>query len=116
IQTGTHPNYLQFGSGNATSVDVEFNTSYQTTALSGGEGYQFYDNGSGGTISNATLAYNTMIATGSLTNMAMSYLIHGSALNGGRRCRAHLHRRSGRPWHGGRRGHRRLELHLNRIG
>jgi hypothetical protein len=58
--TGQHLNYLQFGSGVFGPVTVEFNTTYQpTTPISGGEGFQFYNNGSGSV--NATLAYNTMI-------------------------------------------------------
>ena len=76
-QPSAHLNYLQFSSGSATSVDVEFNTSYQTPQAGAGEGYQFYDNSSGGSISNVTLAHNTMIATGGAQGTAMSYLIHG---------------------------------------
>ena len=76
-QPSAHLNYLQFNSGTATSVNVEFNTSYQTPQAGGGEGYQFYDNSSGGSISNVTLAHNTMIATGGAQGTAMSYLIHG---------------------------------------
>ena len=77
-QPSAHLNYLQFSSGTATSVNVKFNTSYQTPQAGGaGEGYQFYDNSSGGSISNVTLAYNTMIATGGAQGTAMSYLIHG---------------------------------------
>ena len=58
----------------STSVDVEFNTSYQTPEVGGaGEGYQFYDNGSGGTVGGVKLTYNTMIAT---TSGAMSYMVH----------------------------------------
>ena len=80
IAAGAHLNYLQFASGNATSVDVEFNTTYQTRQASSGEGYQFVDNAPGGTINNATLAYNTMIATGgSSGSPAMSYLVHGNS-------------------------------------
>ena len=76
-QPSAHLNYLQFSSGSATSVNVKFNTSYQTPQAGAGEGYQFYDNSSGGSISNVTLAHNTMIATGGAQGTAMSYLIHG---------------------------------------
>jgi hypothetical protein len=56
---GAHLNYLQFGSG-AYTATVEFNTTYQPTVpVSGGEGFQFYNNGSGSVT--GTLAYNTMI-------------------------------------------------------
>jgi hypothetical protein len=58
--TGQHLNYLQFGSGVFNSVTVGFNTTYQPTmSISGGEGFQLYNNGSGSV--NATLACNTMI-------------------------------------------------------
>ena len=44
---GAHLNYLQFGSGTYTAT-VEFNTTYQPTVpVSGGEGFQLYNNGSG---------------------------------------------------------------------
>jgi hypothetical protein len=79
LGAGAHLNFLQFNGGNATSVDVEFNTSYETPQAAGGEGYQFYDNNSGGTINNTTFAYNTMIAAnGGDGVMAMSYLLHGT--------------------------------------
>src|SRR5262249_54250186 len=77
-QSGAHLNYIQFSSGTATSVDVEYNTSYQTPQSGSGEGYQFYDNASGGSISNVTLSNNTMIATGGSAGTAMSYMVHGS--------------------------------------
>jgi hypothetical protein len=70
-----HLNYLQFGGGHATSVDVEYNTGYQTN-LSGGETFQFYNN-AGGSIDNSTLAYNTTIASGGPQGSHMGYLIHG---------------------------------------
>jgi hypothetical protein len=57
-----HLNYLQFGGGHATSVDVEYNTGYQTN-LSGGETFQFYDY-AGGSIDSSTFAYNIIIARG----------------------------------------------------
>ena len=79
LARGAHLNYLQFGSGYATSVSVVFNTSYQTPQATGGEGYQFYDNAYGGRIGEVTLAYNTMIATGgSAATPAMSFLVHGN--------------------------------------
>src|SRR6266404_4209622 len=76
---GEHLNFLQFGGGTATSVDVEFNTTYQTPQVSGGEGFQFYNNTDGGVIQNSVMAYNTMIATGGPTGSAMSYMLHGGS-------------------------------------
>jgi hypothetical protein len=70
-----HLNYLQFGGGHGISVDVEYNTGYQTN-LSGGETFQFYNN-AGGSIDNSTLAYNTIIASGGPRGSHMGYLIHG---------------------------------------
>jgi hypothetical protein len=72
---GSHLNYLQFASGTIINPVVEFNTSIQTPQVSSGEGYQFYLN-NGGTISNATFAYNTMIATGAPGQISMSALMH----------------------------------------
>ena len=75
---GNHLNYLQFGTNsNSSSIDVEYNTSYQTWQAAGGEGYQF---GSWvpGLIRNVTVAYNVMIAAGSPT--AMSYMVHGDGI------------------------------------
>jgi hypothetical protein len=80
---GQHLNFLQFGGGTATSVDVEFNTTYQTPQVSGGEGFQFYNNTSGGVIQNAVMANNTMIATGGNTGSAMSYMFNGGPVNQG---------------------------------
>jgi hypothetical protein len=71
-----HLNYLQFGGGHATSVDVEYNTGYQTN-MSGGETFQFYNNTPGGSIDSSTLAYNTIIASGGPQGSHMGYLIHG---------------------------------------
>ena len=69
---------MQLASGNATSVVVEYNTSVQTPqATAAGEGYQLYDNSSGGTVNDATIAYNTMIATGGAAGTAVSYFLHG---------------------------------------
>jgi hypothetical protein len=82
---GAHLNYLQFGtnSNSSSSVDVEYNTSYQTRQASAGEGYQFYSNGSG-LIQNVTMAYNVMIAAAPGTPLpvptallSMSYMVHG---------------------------------------
>ncbi|QQO12640.1 hypothetical protein JJB99_24690 [Bradyrhizobium diazoefficiens] len=81
IQDGAHLNFLQFGGGTASSVDVEFNTTYQTPQASGGEGFQFYSNTQGGVIQNATMAYNTMIAAGGSAGSAMSYMVHADSYN-----------------------------------
>ncbi|WP_275173813.1 Ig-like domain-containing protein [Bradyrhizobium sp. CSS354] len=81
IQDGAHLNFLQFGGGTASSVDVEFNTTYQTPQASGGEGFQFYSNTQGGVIQNATMAYNTMIAAGGDAGSAMSYMVHANSYN-----------------------------------
>jgi hypothetical protein len=83
LGAGSHLNYLQFGGGTASSVDVEFNTSLQTPQLGAGEGYQFYANTPGGTILNSTLAYNTMIATGGVQGTAVSYFVHPGTNVGG---------------------------------
>ena len=80
-RAGEHLNFLQFGGGTCTSADVEYNTTYQQVQVSGGEGFQFYDNTQGGTIQSATMAYNTMIATGGPTGSAMSYMVHPNAYN-----------------------------------
>jgi hypothetical protein len=57
---GAHLNYLQFGGGNFRPVSCEFNTTYQPhTNPTGGEGFQFYNNGSGSVV--GTCAFNTMI-------------------------------------------------------
>ena len=71
---GNHMNYLQMGGSNA-NILWAFNTTYQsaTCCETGGEGPQFDSNG-GGTLTTATLANNTMIATGG----NMSYMVHGS--------------------------------------
>jgi hypothetical protein len=75
--TGAHLNYLQWGGGNSTSPDIEYNTMVQDVTLAGGEGFQLYDNGSG-TISNATLAHNTMI-TQQGSSLAETYIIHAGS-------------------------------------
>jgi hypothetical protein len=79
LVAGNHLNFLQFGGGTATSVDVEYNTTYQTPQVSGGEGFQFYNNTDGGVINSSVMAYNTMIATGGPTGSAMSYMLHGGS-------------------------------------
>jgi hypothetical protein len=59
---GAHLNYLQIEANtDSTSIDVEYNTSYQTWQATGGEGYQF--NGlPPAKAKNITFAYNVMIA------------------------------------------------------
>jgi hypothetical protein len=62
MEPGAHLNYLEFGTnGTSSSVDVEYNTSYQTRQVAAGEGYQFYSFGTG-QVRNVTYAYNVMIA------------------------------------------------------
>jgi hypothetical protein len=77
MRPGAHLNFLQFGGAVATSVDVEYNTTYQTPAAGAGEGFQFYANNAGGSVHNVTYAYNTMIATGGPPGSAQSALVHG---------------------------------------
>jgi hypothetical protein len=85
MQSGAHLNYLQFAtnSNSSSSVDVEYNTSYQTRQASAGEGYQFYSNGNG-LVQNVTYAYNVEIAAAPGTGLpvptqllSMSVLVHG---------------------------------------
>ena len=77
---GAHLNYLQeTGKGITNSIDIEFNTTYETPSAASGEGFQFDINdtsGNSGTLANPTFAYNTMISTGS---GSMSYMVHGSS-------------------------------------
>lgn len=83
LRAGAHLNYLQFGtaSNSSTSVDVEYNTSYQTKQAGAGEGYQFLSFLTG-LVKNVTLAHNVMVAAGS--GIAMSYMIHaGGSQNSG---------------------------------
>lgn len=61
-----HLNTLEFNTGQANSADIEFNAVYQEPGAAGGEFFQVYD-GSGGTLGNSTIAYNTMIANISST-------------------------------------------------
>ena len=77
-KVGNHMNYMQMGGNNA-DIFWAFNTTYQsaTCCETGGEGPQFYTNG-GGTLTNATLENNTMVATGG----NMSYMVHGSVGSG----------------------------------
>jgi hypothetical protein len=84
MERGAHLNYLEFGTnGTSSSVDVEYNTSYQTRQVSAGEGYQFYSFGTG-QVRNVTYAYNVMIAAAPGTGLpvptpllSMSVLVHG---------------------------------------
>jgi hypothetical protein len=71
---GNHMNYMQMF-GNNYNILWAFNTTYQsaTCCETGGEGPQFYSNGVG-TLTTATLANNTLVATGG----NMSYMVHGS--------------------------------------
>ncbi len=83
IRPDAHLNYLQFGtdSNSSSSVDVEYNTSYQTRQATAGEGYQFASFRTG-LVKNVTFAYNVMIAAGS--SVSMSYLVHaGGSQNAG---------------------------------
>jgi hypothetical protein len=77
MSLGAHLNYLQFALPTITSLDIEYNTTYQTPQIAGGEGFQI--GGMGGSVNNVTLAYNTMIATGRPL-IAMSYLVHAEGL------------------------------------
>lgn len=77
MQSLAHLNYQQLGGG-AYTIVTEFNTSKQSLQAGGaGEGYQWYNNGGANvlTLTSATFAYNTMIATGS---SSMSYMVHGN--------------------------------------
>jgi hypothetical protein len=78
IESGSHLNFLQFGSGTVASADVSYNTTYQTPQASGGEGFQFYMNFSG-SITNASVTNNTMIATGGPAGSAISYFVHAGS-------------------------------------
>lgn len=80
ISSGSHQNYMQWGSG---TVDVawDFNTTRQTT-LGGAEGPQFYFNGVG-TIHSPDVSNNTMVAIKSSGTNTMSNMIHGSAIGTG---------------------------------
>lgn len=75
LNATAHLNYLQLGGGSLSSVNVSFNTTYQTPQASGGEGFQAEAN-SGQSISNYSIQNNTMIATGGAAGSAMSYMMH----------------------------------------
>jgi hypothetical protein len=78
---GAHLNYLQIEPNtDSTSIDVEYNTSYQTWQATGGEGYQF--NGSPpARVKNVTFAYNVMIAAPTPGHpLAMSRMVHADGL------------------------------------
>jgi hypothetical protein len=77
MQAGDHLNYLQIEANpNSSSVDVEYNTSYQTWQATGGEGYQFTSGGSN-LVQSVTLAYNVMIAAPTPGHpLSMSRMIH----------------------------------------
>jgi hypothetical protein len=81
MQAGDHLNYLQIECNtDSLSVDVEYNTSYQTWQATGGEGYQF--NGSPpARVKNVTFAYNVMIAAPSPGHpLSMSRMVHADGL------------------------------------
>jgi hypothetical protein len=75
---GAHPNYLQFGYPEVSSVDVEYNTFYNTPLAATGEALQF--SGMGGYVHNVTWAYNVMIATGGPRGSARSVFVHGGGV------------------------------------
>jgi hypothetical protein len=77
FRPGAHLNFLQFGGAVATSVDVEYNTTYQTPQVAAGEGFQFSGFLPGNSVQNVTFAYNTMIATGGPPGSAQSAMVHG---------------------------------------
>jgi hypothetical protein len=81
-EVGAHPNYLQFGYADVSSVDVEYNTFYNTPQTTSGESLQF--SGMGGYVHNVTWAFNVMIATGGIPGSARSAFIHaGGSQNSG---------------------------------
>lgn len=62
-QIPSHLNFLEFAGTNSTfTATVEYNTVYQQVQVDNGEGFQFYNNNSGGSLAAATVAYNTIIA------------------------------------------------------
>lgn len=83
---GAHDNWLQWGTiGAASTADVEYNTgltNFLNTGVGAGEGFQFYANTSG-TLTSATLANNTMIATLYNSAATMSNIIHGGTVGSG---------------------------------
>jgi hypothetical protein len=76
MQAWDHMNF-QFGTNtDSTSIDVEYNTFYQTWRATGGEGYQFGTLGNA-RVKNVTLAYNVMIAAQTPGHaICVSYMIH----------------------------------------
>lgn len=86
LEAGQHLNFLQFGGGHCTSAIVEYNTTYQTPQISGGEGFQFYMQNlpfdAGDVIVAASCSYNTMICTEGAAGDAISYFMHGEDLAG----------------------------------
>ncbi|MGI0083678.1 MAG: hypothetical protein ACREBQ_01205 [Nitrososphaerales archaeon] len=73
---GSHVNYLEYAYGDMDSVDVEYNTFYNTPhGANGGEALQWY--GQGGYIHQCTWAFNVMIATGGAPGTANSVMMHG---------------------------------------
>jgi hypothetical protein len=84
VQAGDHLNYLQIEcNSDSLSVDVEYNTSYQTWQATGGEGYQF--NGSPpAQVKNVTFAYNVMIAAPTPAHpVSMSRMVHADGFPNG---------------------------------
>ncbi len=77
-----HMNFMQFASGSATSVDVEFNTTVQTPQVSAGEGFQLDSYGKpAAAIQFARISNNTMIAAGERPGSSMSLMLHGGGSN-----------------------------------
>ncbi len=87
MRAGAHLNYLQLETfTDSLSVDVEYNTSYQTREASAGEGYQFASGGTG-LVKNVTYAYNVEIAAAPGASLpvpsallSMSALVHAGGL------------------------------------
>jgi hypothetical protein len=72
-----HLNFMQFSGNNATNtVLVEYNTVYQQVQASSGEGFQFYNNGTGSNLAGATVAYNTMVADPTNSNATVRQSNH----------------------------------------
>jgi hypothetical protein len=85
-EPSSHDNWLQFGTiGSGSTADVEYNLGYTNMlapSVGAGEGFQFYANNSG-TLTSATLANNTMIATIYNSGATMSNIIHGGTVSSG---------------------------------
>jgi hypothetical protein len=72
-----HLNFMQFAGNNATNTAlVEYNTVYQQVQASNGEGFQFYNNGTGSNLAGATVAYNTMVADTTNSNATIRQSNH----------------------------------------